>query len=303
MGRVYPPHSPTTFDPLLWISRFFDTVEVNASFYRIPAPRLSESWVERLRHDPRFRFSVKLHRSFTHDEPSLHPGRLDAFRDFLEPLIEDQRLGVLLAQFPWSFRNTPDHRDYLARLADALSPLPLAVELRHGGWADADGRIDLERIEAHPVSVDQPQVGDCIAPVLQDDGHFIYLRLHGRNRANWFSKKAGRNERYDYRYSLEELEPWTSALQPLASETRESYVITNNHFQGKAVVNALQLRALLGEKVTEFPRWLEEEFPEIRQELYRCGSTDAQGVVPVQEKTISRTRKNKRNDGQSDLFE
>ncbi len=311
-GRVYPPSTPSSFDSLQWIARFFDLVEVNASFYHIPPARLAEKWVTRLEEDPRFRFSVKLHRSFTHDSPGIDPARSRRFLDFLEPLRTAGRLGPILAQFPWSFRPTREHRDHLARLAELFFPLTLVVELRHGAWAPDRSGIDWNQLGIHPVSIDQPQVGDSIGPVLQADDRVQYLRLHGRNEASWFDRNAGRDQRYDYRYRVDELRPWVEALKSQKGKSRETYVITNNHFQGKAVVNALQMRALLGEEVPHFPRWLEEEFPELRSELRTAGATDPQPLSPsdtttpsdpgAQEHEAKRSRKEKA-DGQAELFE
>ncbi len=300
-GRVYPASAGPSFDPLEWISRFFDLVEINASFYRIPPEERARRWIERIGDDPRFRFTVKLHRSFTHEEHEIRPASLSAFLDFLAPLHEAGRLGPLLAQFPWSFRSTFDHHRYLARLAEAFAPHRLAVEVRHGSWGRPNTAPDWQELGVHPVSIDQPQVGDSLPPKLQVDHELLYLRMHGRNEAAWFSRSAGRDQRYDYRYSLEELRPWADALRKKASSGAERYVITNNHFQGQAVVNALQVRALLGEDVKRFPRWLEEEFPEIRRQLRQAGAVDPR-PHPPEESDTARTARRQGN-GQGDLFE
>ncbi|MBW3671424.1 MAG: DUF72 domain-containing protein, partial [Acidobacteria bacterium] len=92
-GIVYPSSPPRGFDRLGWISSHFDTVEVNASFYHIPAPRLSRSWASRVG-NRRFRFTVKLHRSFTHGSPEPARTEVVAFRRFLEPLVDDDRFGA-----------------------------------------------------------------------------------------------------------------------------------------------------------------------------------------------------------------
>jgi uncharacterized protein YecE (DUF72 family) len=228
--------------------------------------------------NPRFRFAVKLHRSFTHDSRGIEPGLLEDFLACLGPLEAAERLGPILVQFPWSFRESEANREYLRRLADALAPRQLAIELRHGGWGRDGGRVELGDPRLHVVSVDQPQVGDSLPPVLQEDDALLYLRLHGRNEKSWFAKDAGRDQRYDYRYRTEELRSLLAPLRTPSRAARESYVITNNHFQGQAVVNALQVRALLGEEEIEFPSWLEEEFPEIREWLRGSGARRIDGV-------------------------
>lgn len=279
-GRVYPPRPERSFDALAWIARFFDTVEVNASFYRIPPASHALSWIGRIDENPRFRFAVKLHRSFTHEERGLDPGALRAFREYLRPLEDAERLGPILAQFPWSFRENRENRECLQRLADAFAPRSLAIEVRHGSWGRQGGRVQLDDPRLHPVSVDQPQVGDCLPPLLQEDDRLLYLRLHGRNEKNWFDRTAGRDARYDYRYHSHELRSLLAPLQQSSGPPRETYVITNNHFQGQAVINALEIRALLGEEMLEFPRWLEEEFPEIRDLLRQAGASQVRAVEP-----------------------
>ncbi len=290
-GRVYPERPGKDFDPLAWLARFFDTVEINSSFYRIPPAGHALSWVQRVAWHPEFRFAVKLHRSFTHDTPQVEEAAVGAFLEFLRPMEEAERLGPILAQFPWSFRNTAAHQEHLARLADAFAPRPLVIELRHGGWGRREGQIELEDPRLHPVSVDQPQLGDSLPPVMQEDSELFYLRLHGRNERSWFDAKAGRDQRYDYRYRSDELRSLLAPLREGPPPQREGYVITNNHFQGQAVVNALEIRALLGEESLEFPRWLEEEFPEIREVLHEAGAKDLEAVEP-----------HERGPGQGDLF-
>lgn len=301
-ARVYPPKPPKRFDPLHWIARFFSTLEVNSSFYRILDPRTSQSWVQRVRERETFRFCVKLHRSFTHDDPQISPRALRVFEDFLKPLEESGRLGPILAQFPWSFRRTEKHFEYLLKLADSLAPRTMAFELRHGSWGDEAGRVHLGDSNLPVVSVDQPVIGNSLPPVPQSSEGILYLRLHGRNHESWFRSGAGRDQRYDYRYSLEELEPWIEVLKSPSTRTRETYVITNNHFQGQAVVNALQIRALLGEEVPEFPSWLEEEFPEIKKDLQRAGATNPRPVSFEEEATNEAMESSGSSSLQGELF-
>jgi uncharacterized protein YecE (DUF72 family) len=190
-------------------------------------------------------------------------------------------------------------------LADALSPEFLVVELRHGSWGRDQGRVILGDPRLHPVSVDQPQVGDALPPVLQDDPRCFYLRLHGRNERTWFHPQAGRDRRYDYRYRAEELRSLLAPLHSGSAPRREGYVITNNHFQGQAVVNALEIRALLGEERIEFPRWLEEEFPEIREALFGMGAREVESVGVDEEETEAGERarvEGGRDPSQGELF-
>jgi uncharacterized protein YecE (DUF72 family) len=92
-----------------------------------------------------------------------------------------------------------------------------------------------------------------------------YVRLHGRNYQNWFREKAGRDERYDYLYTLDELDSWMKRIKDVAKHTRESYVITNNHFRGQAVVNALEIEAAVKERPVPAPAPLFSVYPRLSE--------------------------------------
>ena len=162
-GIVYPRDGRKT-DPLEYLARYFDTIEVNSSFYRIPPVTHSKSWVRRVAANPEFRFTTKLHQSFTHDASFPPSADVAAFHRYLEPLAEAGRLGAVLAQYPWSFRNTESALRRIADTAEALAPHPLVVEVRHGGFDDAHFPEMLERLGVGFANIDQPVIGDSLAP-------------------------------------------------------------------------------------------------------------------------------------------
>src|SRR5215475_12910395 len=88
-----------------------------------------------------------------------------------------------------------------------------------------------------------------------------YVRLHGRNYSRWFSKKANVRERYDHLYTTEELEPWADRVRMVGEDAQDTYVVTNNHNLGKAVVNAFELKAFLTDKPIHPPQQLVEKYP------------------------------------------
>jgi uncharacterized protein YecE (DUF72 family) len=254
-GIVYPANAPRNFDRLAWISKFFDTAEINASFYHIPAPRMAESWTDRVPEG--FLFSVKLHRSFTH-EAGFPPARdVASFRDFLRPLERAGVLGAMLIQFPWSRRNDEEARDRISRILSAFEDVPKAVEVRHASFDTGEFRSFLADHDAAIVNIDQPLHADSIPPGESVTSDIAYVRLHGRNYEKWFRHDEAW-ERYDYLYSSQELSPWIDRLQRMKAE--EIFVITNNHFRGQAVVNALQIRRALGQAV-EVPEPLGDAYP------------------------------------------
>ena len=92
-----------------------------------------------------------------------------------------------------------------------------------------------------------------------------YVRLHGRNYQNWFAENRTVNERYDYLYSPKELEPWVDRVKKVAQEADETYVVTNNHNLGKAVVNAFELTAFLSGRPVDPPEHLIARYPMLKE--------------------------------------
>jgi len=86
-GTVYPPHR-SKFDHLAYLASFFDTIEINSPFYRIPPPAHARSWVRRVAANPDFRFTTKIFRGFTHEAQAPGPGDVDAFKAYLDPLAD-----------------------------------------------------------------------------------------------------------------------------------------------------------------------------------------------------------------------
>jgi uncharacterized protein YecE (DUF72 family) len=243
-GTVYPTHRGK-FDQLAYLAFFFDTIEINSPFYRIPPPTHAVSWVRRVASNPNFRFTTKVFRGFTHENVPLAEGDVKAFRAYLDPLAGAGRLGAVLLQFPWSFRNAPESRVRLVDLFEAFADYPLALEVRHASFQNDEFFDFLRERDVSWVNVDQPLFSDSVKPADVVTGPVGYARLHGRNYEKWFAH-AESWERYNYLYSEDELGPWTARIETMAKE-KETYVITNNHFRGQAIVNAGDLKRSLGQ--------------------------------------------------------
>src|SRR5438477_4225455 len=154
-GTVYPPHG-SRFDALAYLSSFFDTIEINSPFYRVPPPTHAKSWVRRVASNPSFKFTTKIYRGFTHDPSQLAADDVKAIRNYLDPLAGAGRLGAVLMQFPWSFKNVPESRERLAALFADFSDYPLALEVRHASFQDDDFLRWLDKHNVAWVNVDQP---------------------------------------------------------------------------------------------------------------------------------------------------
>ena len=271
-GIFYPDREAraSSFDELRFYSERFNTVEVNSTFYGQPRRQTSLGWVRRT--PPGFEFAVKLYQKFTHpnltsDKTPVGAEDVDAFRGGIEPLAAAGRLGPLLAQFPASFKATPDATEYLDWLLRTFRDYQVAVELRHKSWSDrADQIFDL--LHAHRAAwtqIDEPKFRFSIRQdLLPNVREFYYMRLHGRNAEQWWEHERS-EDRYNYLYSVEELTPMAEAVRTAKALVKKQYIYLNNHFAAQAVADAAVLRHLLDEPVAApMPAELVSRYPMLR---------------------------------------
>ena len=274
---VFPEKPGPRFDPLQYLARFFDTIEINSSFYRAPTPSTTKSWIKRVSSNKRFSFTAKLNRVFTHERGKATADDEKAFREGIDILADSDKLGAVLLQFPWSFKNTEDDRLYLINLIERFRDYPLVLEVRHISWNNEHIYEWLEERGIAICNIDQPLFKKSIKPAARTTSRIGYVRLHGRNYQNWFRDKAPRDERYNYLYSLDELEPWIDRIREVAKQTKETYVITNNHFRGQAVVNALEIKSTLEEKRVPAPEPLFEIYPRLKESAVSVARNEKPG--------------------------
>jgi uncharacterized protein YecE (DUF72 family) len=271
-GLVYPAPRPRGFDRLAFLAGFFDTLEINTTFYRTPAASAARSWTRRVSASPSFLFTAKLYRLFTHEvPPDLDPSRrppallaeADRYRQGIEPIRAAGRLGAVLMQFPHAFHDRPDHRRRLEILADLLGDLPLVAEFRHRSWDHDDALRFLSRLRVGFCNIDQPPIAGTLRPTGHVTSRIAYIRLHGRNAEAWFRPGGDAAGRYDYLYTREELEPWAERVLRLNDRAEEVFVIANNHYRGKAPVNALMLKSAVSRKRVAAPAGLVATYREL----------------------------------------
>ena len=270
-GFVYPSRRAKGFHEATYLAEFFDTIEINTSFYQPLRPEYAAQWIDRVVANSRFLFTAKVWQRFTHDIRSVTSGSAAAderaVRAGFDVLRAANRLGAVLLQFPFSFHRTAETVEYLSALLKRFADYPLVVEVRHATW---DAPETLELLHTHGASfcnVDQPIIGRSLAPSAHATSPVGYVRLHGRRYDTWFTDDAAipAHERYNYLYSGEELAPWVSRVRKVSEEARNTFVVTNNHFQGKAVVNALQLISILKGSKVRVPEPLRRHYPQLEE--------------------------------------
>jgi uncharacterized protein YecE (DUF72 family) len=263
-GIVYPAHRPRGFHEASYLARYFDTIEINTSFYSPLNPDHARQWIERVAENPCFLFTAKLWQKFTHEERATAEDEA-AVRAGLDILRGAGRLGALLLQFPFSFHNTPPNLERMGQLIDSFEDYPLVVEVRHSSWANPDFYELLRQRGVAICNIDQPLIGRSMAPDQRVTSRLGYVRLHGRRADTWFSDdpELPRHERYNYLYSDRELEPWARRIRLISERTETTFVVANNHFEGKSVVNALQLIHILSGHKVRVPEPLRHRFPQL----------------------------------------
>jgi uncharacterized protein YecE (DUF72 family) len=264
------------FDELRFYSERFNAVEVNSTFYGQPRANAALGWAKRT--PPGFEFAVKLYQKFTHPNMTVDPGPVtqadvDAFKGGIDPLAASGKLGPLLIQFPSSFQRSSESVGYLAWLLTAFAGYPAAVELRHRSWSDSPETEQLlDEHRAAWVQIDEPKFPSSIRQDLTGPrSDLYYLRLHGRNAKEWWDS-AESEDRYNYFYSGEELEPIAGKVRDVLATARvrpgqtakKAYLFLNNHFSAQSIANAVTLKKMLDEPVTaRMPAELVERFPDL----------------------------------------
>ncbi|HWR82905.1 MAG TPA: DUF72 domain-containing protein [Candidatus Deferrimicrobium sp.] len=237
--EVFYPFGVERGKMLDYYARYFSTVEINSTYYRVPHPTVMLNLVKKVPKE--FDFMVKVPQSLTHRRTEVEDD-LAKFRTAIKPMEETGKLAGLLAQFPNSFRFSAEALDYLNICREALSPNRLYVEFRHNSWENRTMYYRLREDGIGYVSVDEPLLDGLLKPHLLATTDVGYVRLHGRNAEHWWQ---GRERRYDYNYSEEELDQWVQKIVRARDKVKKMYVYFNNCYRGQAVTNAQAFARML----------------------------------------------------------
>jgi uncharacterized protein YecE (DUF72 family) len=259
-GIVY---TKSGIDPLEYVARFVDVIEINNTFYRPPEARICKSWLSKVAGFPDFFFTAKLHKDFTH-EGKIDPKMVKDFHDGFEPMLEVGKLRQLLIQFRYDFNDTKFNRLYLKEIIDKFGKtFDIAVEVRHKGWQEDESLRFLSELGVAVCNLDYPHSSTAFDMRLCTVGRHGYFRLHGRNAQKWFSKDAGRDEVYNYCYNEKELGEIKQRIEQLSKAFERLTVIANNHYRGGELANALELKWMLSGVSQSVPEGLMKQYPQL----------------------------------------
>jgi uncharacterized protein YecE (DUF72 family) len=276
-GEFYPPGTGTAEKRLRHYARFFNTVEVDSTYYAIPLQSTAERWAERTPDD--FVFHIKVYGALTGHgvnprtlpkevaaelpdadlektvlylrEPSFMGELFRRQAEALGPLKEAGKLGLMVFQFPPWFRYSGANLRHILGCRERMEPLPVGVEFRHGSWLGAEHREETFRfLEGNGLTyvvADEPQFSTraTVPFVPHVTSGTAYFRFHGRNTQNWFRKGIETSLRYDYLYCEEELRGFLPALRDARDRAKDTHVMFNNCHGSSAVRNALRMRELV----------------------------------------------------------
>ena len=255
----------------------FDTVEVDSTYYALPAERNARLWAERTPEG--FLFNIKpfalrsqrpaevspppkdlremlprgqlAQRRITRPPSEVADLAFQMFWSALAPLEDADELGMLAFQFPPYFIATGPNFDYLSSLPERLSGAPIAIEFRHPSWVreKAQRAATMKFLRAHGLyytSIDAPEDDSIVPSFIEATGDQVYMRLHGKNRENWFKRNITAAERYKYLYSERELRSLANGLERLDERgVKRAFVIFNNCYQNFGIMNASTMAAIL----------------------------------------------------------
>jgi uncharacterized protein YecE (DUF72 family) len=274
-GVVYPAARMAAPHPLELLAKQFDALEINSSFYQSLKPELTKLWMKKVDFNQRFQFTAKLHQRFTHARV-LEDAEIALFKDGIRPLLNGNRLGALLMQFPWSFKFTAENRDFFIKLRRAFAEYPLVAEMRHNSWMAEEAIGVFIDYRVGFCNIDQPEYTRAMPPTDFLTSGIGYVRLHGRNPQNSlgsFGKLATRARQHDYLYSEVELTEWVKRIEHINRYADSTFVVFNNDAGAKSVVNALQLRARISGERPVASRELRRRYP---VELHEFGPSYAE---------------------------
>ncbi|MCW6158915.1 MAG: DUF72 domain-containing protein [Thermoplasmatales archaeon] len=240
---------------LMYYYKFFNTVEIDSTYYSFPGEKTVNSWISKVLGKEDFLYSLKFPKEVTHDPDGITEKSIQTAREFVSkvilPIKNSGMFGSALLQMS-PFLDPMKNGEILRKLEDLFTSIysnyRIAIEVRNRSFLDTSVLPSflsiLKKFNVALVSVDSPGLPYFYYPT----STFSYIRFHGRNADLWFGKGElkGRLNKYDYLYSEQELSPWVDRVRGMGEEV---FIYFNNHAQAKAAVNAAEFQKLMGIKI------------------------------------------------------
>lgn len=229
----------------------FKVLEINFTYYTLPSQKSLAAMSQKTSKD--FEFVVKSFKGMTHEiwnkETGSRINNQETFQKFkysLVPLIEEEKLACVLAQFPYGFFPNRENLGYLEMFKEEMASIPLVIEFRNQAWLKEQTFQLLEKKGIGFCIVDEPKLPQLMPYVPRASSDIGYFRFHGRN-PNWFNVPL--KVRYDYLYSESELKEFVPGIRDISQKTGKTLIFFNNCYSGSAAKNAAQMAKLLMEQI------------------------------------------------------
>jgi uncharacterized protein YecE (DUF72 family) len=247
----YPERTLKRVDKLRYYSQFFDCIEIDSVFYNLYTPKLAKNWMEKVKDNKNFMFSLKLDNAFTHRDNFSSAG-LKLLLSFVDEFSSNGKLESVLLQFSHHFLNTKENRSKILKLSKIFKDNRVVVELSDKSWHSPLTYNFLEESKLHLCIIDQPHVLNNIGYSNFVLGRYVYFRLCGRNSETWVQND--REERFDYLYSNFEISEIFRKVIELRKRSDKVVIILNNYPMGKAIVNAFSFLSFIKNRPVLIPK-------------------------------------------------
>jgi len=284
-GLFYPDDVDSPEERLRYYSSRFPIVEIDSSYYGLPVRRNSELWVART--PDAFKFDIKAYAMMTGhptetarlprairdvlpptvaEQKRIYPRDLPPdlydeiwaiFRDAIEPLVEADKLGSILLQYPQWFIPGTAARHALLEARDRLDGIPCTIEFRNRAWFDVRGRdrtLAFLRDHALPyVIVDEPQgLPNSVPPIAAVTApRLAIVRFHGRRDDMWNRRGVSVADKYRYLYDRDELASWVPRVLEVAENAEDTHIVFNNCYANYGTTNALEMSEMLASATSD----------------------------------------------------
>ena len=265
----YPERTGRRFDKLRYYSQFFDYIELDSILYNLYTPQLAKSWMEKVRDNKNFTFSLKLDNAFIHRN-NFNNAELKILLAFIDELSSNGKFESVLLQFPHHFLNTKDNKSKILKISRIFKDSRVVAELPHNSWHSPLTYNFLEESKLHLCTVDQPHVLSNAGSSNFVLGRYVYFRLCGRNSEAWVQNDG--EEKFDYLYSDLEVSEIFRKVIELRKRADKVIIVLNNYPMGKAIANGFSFLSLIKNRHVLIPEETVDYYSHLKPIAYKVNT-------------------------------